>query len=99
MMKDKLFSVLGGFGIFLYYVIILIISGLPFAMIDLPFFVIVILILVEQMLPFTSIIFWIWGLVSAINGPQDGFATAFYIAFVVLFVPYFISIIRSIFKK
>lgn len=98
-MKEKLFSIFGGFGVILYYVITLLIAILPFVMIDANFFVNLLLIGVSMFLPITTVIFWIWGLICAIGGPQDVWAIIYYIAFVVLWLPSFISILSSLFSS
>lgn len=101
--KDKLFNTLGIAGVILYYIITLIITVLPFVMIGANFFVTLLLLAINTFLPFTSAIFWIWGLVCAINGVQDIWAIIYYILFVIMWIPYYISIIVSIiasfFKK
>ena len=77
----------------------LLISILPFVFIDLSFFWTSILIAINCMLPYVSPVFWIWGLVKAINGTQDVWAIVYYIAFAVVFVPYFVILIKSLVKK
>lgn len=92
-MKDKLQSILGGFGIAVYFVISLLASVLPFVMIGTSFWLNLIFFGIIQFVPATSVIFWVWGLIAAINGVQDVFAIIYYVLFAILFLPFFISII------
>ena len=98
-MKEKLINALGSFGVILYYILQTIVSVLPFIMIGGNFFVTFLLILVNMFLPFASAIFWIWGLVCAIQGVQDIWAIIYYVAFVVVWIPFYISTILSVFSK
>lgn len=98
-LKDSLFSALGTLGIVLYYIAQLIVAILPFVMIGANFFVTLILVIINSVVPFASIIFWIWGLVCAIQGAQDFWAILYYIVFVVVWIPFYISTILSFFKK
>ena len=54
---------------------------------------------INMILPPASVVFWIWGLVCAINGVQDVFAIVYYVAFVVMWLPFFISTIAAFFKR
>ena len=92
-MKDKLFGILGGFGVIAYYIISLLVSVLPFVMIGTSFGLNLLFFGIVQFVPAASVVFWIWGLVAAINGVQDIFAIIYYVLFAVIFLPFFISII------
>lgn len=92
-MKDKLQSILGGFGAAIYFVISLLVSVLPFVMIGTSFWLNLLFFGIIQFFPTASVFFWIWGLVAAINGVQDIFAVIYYVLFVVMFLPFFISTI------
>ncbi len=94
-LKDTLSGILGGFGIILYYVFGLAVAALPFVMLDLPFWLVFIFFIIEEIFPLSTVIFWIWGLLGAINGPQDTWATVYYILFAVMFIPYFIMALIS----
>ena len=98
-MKEKLINAFGSFGVILFYIIQTIVSVLPFVMIGGNFFVTFILILINMFVPFASAIFWIWGLVCAIQGVQDIWAIIYYVAFVIAWIPFYISTIVSIFSK
>lgn len=98
-MKEKLLSALGSVGIVLYYLATLLVSVLPFVMIDVAFILKLVLIAISTIFPATSVIFWVWGLIGAINGPQDFIAIIYYVLFVVMFLPFFISTISSLFRK
>jgi len=96
MLKYKLVNSFGSFGYVLFFVICTLISIIPFVLIDISTFWSITLITVQSIFPITSIIFWIWGLICAIGGPQDIFAIIYYIAFVVLFLPFFINTLVSV---
>lgn len=95
-MKEWFSSTLGTFGTILYFAIAFFLAALPFVMIGGNFFVTFLLVLLEQLIPPIGIIFWIWGLICAINGPQDFIAIIYYIVFAIAWIPYYISIIISI---
>lgn len=98
-MKEKLIGIFGVFGIVLFYITRLIIAILPFVMIGGNFFVSLLLISINTFVPFASAVFWIWGLICAINGVQDVWAFVYYVAFAVIWIPFYISTIASFFKK
>lgn len=98
-LKDKLFDSLGAFGIILYYILSSLIFVLPMVMIDTSFFLDLLFFGIMQLFPPTCIIFWIWGLICAITGPQDWLAIVYYIVFGVGCIPFFISTLRSMFSR
>ena len=96
-MKEKLSSALGVFGIIFYFVITLVVGVMPFVMINISSSIIrIVLFALYFMFPSSSIIFWIWGLVCAIGGPQDILAIVYYILFVILFLPFFADTLLSL---
>lgn len=98
-LKEKLSDMLGTFGIILYFMSRLMIAVLPFVMIGGNFFVTLLLIAINTFVPFASAIFWIWGLVCAVQGVQDIWSILYYIVFVVAWVPFYISTIVPVFSK
>lgn len=98
-MKEKLSAALGLFGIILYYLISLLIAFLPIFIISKSFWISMIFFWIIQILPISSIVFWIWGLIVTLNGPQDIIATIYYVLFAIMFIPFFISTILDLFKK
>lgn len=96
-MKKKLQDVLGGIGVILYYIISIFICFFPFVMINVSFWIELIIFLVLQIFPAASVLLWIWGLVAAIKGVQDVFAYIYYILFAVMFLPFFIGILSDLF--
>lgn len=98
-MKEKLQSALGGFGLIIWYVISTIIYIIPFVMIGASFWLNIVFFGIIQLFPPASIVFWIWGLICAINGVQDIWAIVYYVLFVIGFMPFFIWIISSLFSK
>lgn len=98
-MKDKLMNALGTVGIVLWYLISILIAVIPFVMIGAPFLLNLLFFGIVQFFPASSVIFWIWGLVCAIKGPQDTWAIIYYVMFVIMFLPFFYHSILSIFKK
>ncbi len=101
--KDWIFEKLGVVGVILYFGVLLFLGIFPFVMIDVNFIVELILMPINMFFPVTSIVFWIWGLVCTINGPQDIFAIIYYVSFAVLWVPSFIwravVFVSSIFSR
>ena len=98
-MKEELSAALGLFGIILYYLISLLIAFLPIFIISKSFWISMIFFWIIQILPISSIVFWIWGLIVTLNGPQDIIATIYYVLFAIMFIPFFISTILDLFKK
>ena len=98
-MKDKLMNALGSIGVIIWYLASLLIAIMPLVMIDASFWLNLLLLAVIMYIPATSGIFWIWGLVCAIRGPQDAIAIIYYILFVVMFLPFFIHSILDIVNK
>ncbi len=95
--KEKLSSFFGAAGGIIFYVLRLFVAVLPFIMIETGnFFISFILILINTLIPYINPIFWIWGLISAINGPQDFWAITYYIVFVVAEIPFYISLISAL---
>lgn len=83
----------------LFYLACLLIGVLPVVAIGLPWWGSFIIILILQFIPASAAIFWIWGLIVTIGGPQDWFAIIYYILTVVMFIPFIINVFSSFFKK
>lgn len=98
-MKDKLFSTLGTVGVGLWYFISIFIYVLPITMLGKPFLLDMVFFGIMYWFPPSSIIFWVWGLVEAIKGPQDIVAIIFYIAFAIMYLPFIVSTLLSFFRK
>ena len=98
-LKEKLEGLLGTAGCVLFFVIRLIVCLLPFVMIGGGFFITFVLIAIQYFIPLSTAVFWIWGLVCAIQGVQDIWAIVYYIAFTVIWIPSYISTISSLFSK
>lgn len=94
--KERLTASLGFFGGVLYFLIRIIVYILPFVMIGGNFFVTLVLVGINTLVPFASVVFWIWGLVCAITGVQDIWAIMYYIVFVIVWIPFYIDSIISI---
>lgn len=97
-LKEKLLTTLGFFGGILWFFVLGLICFLPLAMIGTSFWVNLLLFGIMYFIPSTSGIFWVWGLVCAIQGQQDIWAIIYYVLFVVLFLPYFISVIANLIR-
>lgn len=95
-MKEKLSSALGLVGIILYYLISLLIAFFPIFIISKSFWINLIFFWIIQAVPISSILFWIWGLVITLKGPQDIIATIYYVLFVIMFIPFFISTVLDL---
>lgn len=98
-MKEKLLNALGTFGGILWFIVSAIIYVLPFVMIGESFWLNLLLFGIVYFIPSTSIIFWVWGLVCAIQGPQDVLAIIYYVLFAIAFIPFFVSIILDLLGK
>ena len=98
-MKDKLIGTLGSAGLILWYLLSLLIAIMPLVMINASFWLNLLLLAVILFVPATSGVFWIWGLICTIRGPQDIIATIYYVLFVIMFLPFFINSVFSIFRK
>lgn len=96
MLKEKLQTTLGAIGGILFYLISFTIYILPLVMIDASFWLDLLFFGILYFFPVSSIVFWIWGLVCAITGPQDAWAIIYYVLFVVMWVPFFISTIAEL---
>lgn len=87
LLKEKLISALGCFGIVVYYLISLTFSIAPLIILDFPFIVNLILIGIVMFLPYiggiANAILWVLALVAAIMGPQDAFAIVYYVMFAI----------------
>ena len=98
-MKEKLVNSIGCIGGILWYAVCALIYVLPFVMIDASFWLDLLFFGIVYFFPVSSVVFWIWGLVCAIQGPQDIFAIIYYVLCVVMFLPFFISTVLDIFQK
>ena len=98
-MKDKLMTALGAVGIGIWYLITLLIAVIPLVMINAPFLLNILLLAFALFVPATSGVFWVWGLVCAIRGPQDIIAIVYYVLFAIMFLPFFISTVLNLFRK
>lgn len=109
--KDKLQNSLGVFGIVLYYAMLFIFAYAPLIVLDFPFWADLIIFAVIAFLPViyyvTGPIFWIWGLIKVMDGPQDVIAYIYYVGFALwlisivfqLVIPLIKMIIEKVSKK
>lgn len=93
MIKEKLLGALGTFGAILWYVFELFLFVLPLVMIHQGLLLRSIFFFCMVFIPGAPAVFWIWGLVCAIGGPQDVFAIIYYVATAVIFLPYIVSFV------
>ncbi len=98
-LQEKLESALGFFGTILFNLLRIAISALPFVMIDVDFFVMLLSVFLNTSLPHLSAIFWIWGLVCAIQGPQDILTILYYVIFVVAWIPFYLSLFGGLLNQ
>lgn len=94
-LKEKIIELLGGAGYILYFLLLGIVTVVPLVMIGTNWWQSLIIIIVNQFLPVISTVFWIWGLIKAIQGPQDVFAIIYYVLFAIVYLPFFITFIAS----
>lgn len=97
--KDKLLNTLGFVGVILWYLVSLLIAVMPLVMIGASFWMNILFFGIDLIFPPSSIVFWIWGLICAIQGPQDAWAIIYYVLCAIMFLPFFISSILDIFNK
>lgn len=93
MIKEKLLGALGTFGAILWYVFELFLFVLPLVMIHQGLLLRAIFFFCMVFIPGAPTVFWIWGLVCAIGGPQDVFAIIYYVATAIIFLPYLVSLV------
>lgn len=98
-MKEKLLNTLGALGVILWFIVSALVRVLPFVMIGGSFWLTLLLIIIAYFIPTSSIVFWSWGLVCAIQGPQDVWAIIYYVLFVILFIPFFIDAVCKLIEK
>lgn len=98
-MKEKLLGSLGVLGMIIWYIASAVVYVLPFVMIGASFWLNMLLFGIVYFFPASSAIFWIWGLVCAIQGQQDFWAILYYILFAIMFLPFFVSTVLSFFQK
>ena len=84
-MKEKLTSALGAAGLGIWYIISVLVTFAPLAILRFSFFINFIIIAVISAVPFigniVSVVIWVWALLECIAGPQDIFAIIYYILF------------------
>ena len=103
--KDTLVNLLGTAGYVLWFLISGVFTVLPFVMIDVSWWVTIILIVAYVLIPAIIPIipvefgFWIWGFVCAVSGPQGFLTVLYYIAFGMKYVlPFVFTIISATFN-
>lgn len=95
-MKEKLQTTFGMIGGIVFYLISLSVYILPLVMIGASFWWDLLFFGILYFFPPSSIVFWIWGLICAINGPQDAWAIIYYVLFVIMWIPFFVSTISEL---
>ena len=109
-LKEKLFGLVGGFGMVIYFVITAIVAYAPLLFLDLPFIVDMVIIAVVMFVPIVQNIvrpiIWICGFIAAICGTIDVFAIVYFVLtagyalfFLLPDLATFFSFITSLFKK
>lgn len=98
-MEEKFINFFGAAGGIIFMLAQVFFAIMPFIMISGNILLKSGLIALNYFIPATSGIFWIWGLVCAISGPQDIFAIIYYIFFGVVWLPYYIATIISLFSR
>lgn len=92
---ERFVTALGGIGeiVFklLFFILTVFISILPLLVLPISIWFVFILIVIENLFPPISAVFWIWGLIVVINQSQYWFSVVYYIAFAIIFIPFFIS--------
>lgn len=99
---NKLKSLLGGFGVIIYYLISFAVAVLPVAAIGFNWWLSIIIFFIISIIPFTNIIFWIWSIVVVFNGTHhlnDFGYILFWIVFVVFVIKTIIDLITIVFDR
>lgn len=98
-LREHATSTLGLLGIILSWVVRLIVSILPFVMIGANFIVTLLLVVINIWFPITTIIFWIWGFICAVNGIQSFWTVVYYICAIVIWLPFFVDTVVTLFRE
>lgn len=98
-LKDKIVDKLGVFGYILFYMISVAVYVIPFMFIDCHYLLKGFFIMIQTVVPFADLVFWIWGLVCAIQGVQDVFAIVYYVIFAAYVLPEAIALISAMFSR
>ena len=98
-LKEKLVEMLGAFGAILAFLLGFVGFVFPIIMItlslELPFWVVFILLPIRIFVPFAGRLLWIFGLICAIMGTQDIIAIAYYICAAVVLIPDIFALLAS----
>ena len=98
-MKEKLQSALGVFGTVLYFALLLLLAVYPFVFIDVHWLLMGLFIMISASFPPAGLVFWIWGLINVIGGPQTFWVILYYVLFAIAMLPTVISFTVSLFKR
>ena len=102
-MKDKFMTALGGFGIVVFYIIMLLFCGAPFLILDLPIwaeFILILLILSTSTLGgIICIGLYVWAAVVALTNPIDIFSIIFFVIAVLYVLIFVIPSTKQTFSK
>lgn len=81
-MLNRLIEKMGGIAKVKYFLFSIIVSIFPMVMLDIPFWIMVMIVGSVYIMPVLMIVpLWIAGLIGAICGPQDVWAILYYIVF------------------
>lgn len=94
-LKERFFGTLGMFGLILYYIISLVVSIFPSVMISDSWIFFFVFLAISYFFPLSTVVFWTWGLVCAMQSPQNAITTAYYVVTVVVWFPFFIGIVSD----
>ena len=98
--KEKFQSVLGTFGVVLYYILLLFIGVAPLVVLDKSLIFDIVSLLLIQIFPPLSIILWIWALIVVLMSPITTLSIIFIVLFaVIIAVPVIFSLISSILSR
>lgn len=98
LLKEKLMNALGATGTILYYLASMLVAFFPIFIISKSFWISLLFFWIIQIFPISSVVFWIWGLIITLKGPQDMIAIFYYVLFVIMFLPFFIGAVFDFFN-
>lgn len=103
MLKEKLFNSIGFVGFIIYYLIALLLTVMPLVILDLSFWLDLIIAAAVLAIPFLGSIvklgIYVWALVIAVKSPVDFWIILFYISFAAYFFIELFPILRSFFIR
>lgn len=97
--KEKFQSVLGTFGVVLYYILLLFIGVAPLVVLDKSLIFDIVSLFLIQMFPPLSIILWVWALIVVLMSPITTLSIIYIVLFAaIIAIPVIFSLVSSILR-